>query len=48
MEAARLESGGVWRWVCGFFANPVTISRKERTATLLAHSYEVMTIPIST
>jgi hypothetical protein len=35
MEAARLESGGVWRWLCGFFAKPVTISRNERAATLL-------------
>ena len=48
MDAARLVTGGVWRGLCGLFAKTMTISRKERTATLLAHSYEGMTIPIGT
>jgi hypothetical protein len=40
--------GGLLILLLAVLASNVTISRRERTATLLAHSYEVMNVPINT
>jgi hypothetical protein len=47
MDAARLVTGGVWRVGFAIFCKAHD-DKPERTATLLAHSYEVMNAPINT
>lgn len=47
MEAARLETGRVWRGLCAFCKGHDN-NWRERAATLLALSYGVMTTPFGT